>query len=40
MEKKQIIGVVLVSLGFGALAYLYVGYIKPKSDALKQIQKK
>lgn len=40
MEKKQIIGVVLVSLGIGALSYIYTAYIKPKNDALKQIGKK
>jgi hypothetical protein len=39
MQKKQIIGVLLVSLGIGALSYIYTAYVKPKKDALEEIGK-
>ena len=39
MNSKQITGVLLVSLGIGALVYLYKGYYKPKKDAEALVDK-
>jgi hypothetical protein len=32
MKKKQIIGIALVSVGLGALIYLYKGFYVPKKE--------
>jgi hypothetical protein len=32
MKKKQIIGIALVSVGLGALIYLYKGFYVPKTE--------
>lgn len=36
MKTKQITGIALVSIGFGALSFLYFGYIKPRLVASQQ----
>lgn len=33
MSKKQTIGVILITVGVGALAYLYNGYYKAYKEA-------
>jgi hypothetical protein len=35
MKKKEIIGVILVVAGVGALSYLYNGYYLAYKDAMK-----
>jgi hypothetical protein len=35
MKKKEIIGVILVVAGIGALSYLYNGYYLAYKDAMK-----
>jgi Flp pilus assembly protein CpaB len=40
MKKKQIIGIVLIVAGIGALSYLYNGYYLAYQDAMKSKKQK
>ena len=36
MKKKEIIGIILIAGGIGALSYLYNGYFKAYKEAMEQ----
>ena len=37
MKAKEITGIVLITVGIGALSFLYFGYIKPRIEVSKEL---
>lgn len=37
MKAKEITGIVLITVGVGALSFLYFGYIKPRIEVSKEL---